>query len=99
MSYLSKVWEQMKQVFPGTSSIYYPPPRGRTSGSLRAMDEKNRVIRQKFSTLSDKWLGNLFFHEGDPLGEWTVTVVVSDEEIFSMKFQVYEEIIIGNSRR
>ena len=74
-----------------------PAPAGGTSGSVRAIDKDKRIIRQQFSTPGDTWLGNVFFHKHDPLGEWRVSVVVSDEEIFAMKFQVYEEIIIGNS--
>jgi hypothetical protein len=78
--------------FQGYVEYQLPAPAAATSGSLHPVDTESRVLRQVFNETTNRWVGSLFFHEGDPPGEWQVTVYVAGNKIFEQKFQVYKEL-------
>jgi len=77
--------------FSGYVEYLLPAPAGDISGSLYATDQHNRVIRNSFKSRSNKWLGNIYFHQGDPAGEWFVDVYIDDNQVFHQKFYVFQE--------
>ena len=79
--------------FSGYVEYLLPAPAGGISGSLYATDQHNRVVRNSFTSRSNKWLGNIFFHPGDPAGEWFVNVYIDDNRVFHQKFHVFEELV------
>lgn len=79
--------------FSGYVEYSLPAPAGGISGSLYATDKHNRVIRNPFTSRSNKWLGNIFFHQGDPVGEWLVDVYIDDSRVFHQKFHVFQELV------
>ena len=78
--------------FQGYVEYQLPAPAATTSGSLHPVDTERRVLRQAFNETTNRWVGSLFFHDGDPTGEWQVTIYVAANKIFEQKFQVYQEL-------
>lgn len=79
--------------FSGYVEYLLPAPAGGISGSLYATDQHNRVIRNSFTSRSNNWLGNIYFHQGDPAGEWFVDVYIGDDRVFHQKFHVFQESV------
>jgi len=79
--------------FSGYVDYSLPAPAGAISGSLYATDQHNRVVRNAFTSKSNKWLGNIFFHQDDPTGEWFVDVYIDDSRVFHQKFYVFQESV------
>ena len=82
--------------FSGYVEYLLPAPAGGISGSLYATDQYNRVIRNPFTSRSNKWLGNIFFHQGDPAGIWFVDVYIDDNKVFHQKFHVLQQKVLGS---
>ncbi len=76
--------------FHGTVIYTLPRLPNQIEGNLKLSGTDPRQVIEGMHAPFGRWLGELYFHESDPLGRWQVEVLVDGERVFHQRFQVVE---------